>query len=240
MEHNTTNSLLEQDISKLQKKVVKIETIVTKLSSENSSLKVKLNNMESIIIKMCSQVGIPIPKLDSSLHHEKESSAAEETWLYSILKSKSLSNNSIISALGVNDPDMTVVDIKIAWNNDRDMYLALLNSLDNFSEFSKDFKGMTPVQIAEYFYNIFEAILINDVVIILRGIPKQGSPSYEKILSSIASLAGAMCKAFETGIKNGELIGRMALVLEAEEELNILNIMKENERMILSVEQLTS
>ena len=47
-----------------------------------------------------------------------------------------------------------------------------------------------------------------------------------------------MFKTFSKQISNSEKIGRMALILEVEEEMNIINIVKNDSRVLLSVEKL--
>ena len=47
-----------------------------------------------------------------------------------------------------------------------------------------------------------------------------------------------MSKDFNKQMNFGENVGRMALILETEEEMNIINIVKNDSRVLLSVEKL--
>ena len=80
---------------------------------------------------------------------------------------------------------------------------------------------------------------MGDTVFVLRGIPSsKNKKNYERVVDSIGTLAGVMFKNFSKQIANGENVGRMALILEVEEEMNIINIVKNDSRVLLSVEKL--
>ena len=59
------------------------------------------------------------------------------------------------------------------------------------------------------------------------------------MLSNIATLAGIMYYSWEeVNSSNEDNTGKMALILESDEELQILNVHKKNSRLILSIEPL--
>ena len=119
------------------------------------------------------------------------------------------------------------------------MFLSLLNSFQTFSEFTKDFQNLPLSQLIECFEEIFEVSIMGDTVVVLRGIPSsKNKKNYEKVVDSIGTLAGVMSKDFNKQMNLGENVGRMALILETEEEMNIINIVKNDSRVLLSVEKL--
>ena len=62
----TTATLMEYEINKLSKKVLKMENTIKKLTNENASLKAKVNSLESILSSVCKKIDIKMPQLSSS------------------------------------------------------------------------------------------------------------------------------------------------------------------------------
>ena len=84
----TTATLMEYEINKLSKKVSKMENTIKKLTNENTSLKAKINSLESILVSVCKKIDIKMPQLNSSINEniilQKNIDTVEETWLYYI------------------------------------------------------------------------------------------------------------------------------------------------------------
>lgn len=240
----TTATLMEYEINKLSKKVLKMENTIKKLTNENASLKSKVNSLESILSSVCKKIDIKMPQLSSSnidslTSHSKNIDTVEETWLYYIPTKLKISKEQIQKTLKITDEDFTYIDIKANWKSESEMFLSLLNSFQTFSEFNKDFQDLPLSQLIECFEEIFEVSIMGDTVVVLRGIPSsKNKKNYEKIVDSIGTLAGVMSKDFNKQMNLGENVGRMALILEAEEEMNIINIVKNDSRVLLSVEKL--
>jgi hypothetical protein len=118
------------------------------------------------------------------------------------------------------------------------MHLDLLNSFEGFNEFSEDWNSMSNNQLHHYAGTILSSKLVSDIVVIVRNLPINKNKEYNNIMSSVATLAGLMFNTWEDLESGGDMMGKMALVLESEEELNIMNIVKNNKRMILFVIEL--
>lgn len=239
MENNIKNLIEENDIEKLTSKMSKLETQVKKFNKENAMLKAKVNNMETILEKVCSQLKIPIKISGTS--DQKTSSTndnlEEETWLYYV--KKGVNKEKILNAIGVKSGEGLIMEMKVdEWIDEKKMLVEILRSIQKFQEFSEDWSQMSAKQLNHYLQTILSSTMVSDTVVILRNLPGKSSKNYDKIISNIASLAGIMYNSWEELEINNELIGKMALVLESEEELQILNVLKKNNRLILFVDAL--
>jgi hypothetical protein len=235
MENNLLNFIDDNTSEKQSAKLLQLETQVKKLANENMSLKAKVNNLEILVERICTQMNIKSPDIPpiKTLSEDNE----EETWLYYV--QKGVSKDKIINQLNYKQDDYGVIEIKVdSWVNEKQMYIDILSKFEKFKEFIEDWNGMSQSQLDHYLKTILSSSLISDVVIILRGLPGKTNKNYENIMSQIASLAGLMFNTWEEMEVNSDLMGKMALVLESEEELQILNILKNNSRLILFVDNL--
>ena len=168
----------------------------------------------------------------------------EETWLYYILSSQNLSTEKILSLLNVNDPDKTVLEISANdFVNEYSLYIKLLEKFESFNEFNQDFQSMDTPQIISYFEEIFEVTLMSDTVIIIRDIPSKKNNNYEELIVIIASLVEKMNRIFNLVLQkenDSEGLGKMRMILEAQEDMNILNVVKNDSRYLLNIEKLNS
>ena len=168
----------------------------------------------------------------------------EETWLYYILSSQKLSTDEILSLLNINDPDKTVLEISTNnFVNEYSLYIQLLEKFESFNEFNQDFKSMDTSQVISYFEEIFEVTLMSDTIIIIRDIPSKKKSNFDELMGLIASLIEKIHKIFNNVLQkesDSEGLGKMRMILETQEDLSILNIVKNDSRFLLSIEKLKS
>ena len=166
----------------------------------------------------------------------------EETWLYYILSSQKLSTEKILSLLNIIDEDKTVLEISTNdFVNEYGLYIKLLEKFESFNEFNQDFQSMDTPQIKSYFEEIFEVTLMSDTIIIIRNIPSKKNNNYDELMVVIASLIEKIYKIFNNVLQkenDAEGLGKMKMVLEAQEDINILNIVKNDSRFLLNIEKL--
>jgi len=166
----------------------------------------------------------------------------EETWLYYILSSQKLSTEKILSLLNIIDPDKTVLEISANdFVNEYSLYIHLLEKFESFNEFNQDFQSMDTPQIISYFEEIFEVTLMSDTVIIIRDIPSKKNNNYDELIVIIASLIEKIHKIFNNVLQkesDSEGLGKMKMILETQEDINILNIVKNDSRFLLNIEKL--
>ena len=173
-----------------------------------------------------------------------EKEEKEETWLYYILFSQKLSTDKILSLLNITDPDKTVLELSSNdFVNDYSLYVKLLAQFETFNEYNQDFQNMETPQVVNYFEEIFEVTLMSDTVIIIRNIPSKKSQNYEEIMGIIAGLINRVQKIFNKVIEKenndeDEGTGKMKMVLETQEDISILNIVKNESRFLMNIEKL--
>ena len=173
-----------------------------------------------------------------------EKEEKEETWLYYILFSQKLSTDKILTLLNITDPDKTVLELSSNdFVNDYSLYVKLLAQFETFNEYNQDFQNMETPQVVNYFEEIFEVTLMSDTVIIIRNIPSKKSQNYEEIMGIIAGLINRVQKIFNKVIEKenndeDEGTGKMKMVLETQEDISILNIVKNESRFLRNIEKL--
>ena len=173
-----------------------------------------------------------------------EKEEKEETWLYYILFSQKLSTDKILTLLNITDPDKTVLELSSNdFVNDYSLYVKLLAQFETFNEYNQDFQNMETPQVVNYFEEIFEVTLMSDTVIIIRNIPSKKSQNYEEIMGIIAGLINRVQKIFNKVIEKenndeDEGTGKMKMVLETQEDISILNIVKNESRFLMNIEKL--
>ena len=166
----------------------------------------------------------------------------EDTWIYYILSSQNLTTKKIISLLNISDPNKTILEISANdFVNEYSLYIKLLEKIETFNEYSYDFANMETPQIINYFEEIFEVTLMSDSIIIIRNLPSKKSSNYDELMEIIVGLINRVKKIFDTVVEKDneeEGIGKMRIVLETKEDLNILNIVKNDSRFLLNIEKL--
>ena len=165
----------------------------------------------------------------------------EDTWIYYILSSQNLTTKKIISLLNISDPNKTILEISANdFVNEYSLYIKLLEKIETFNEYSYDFANMETPQIINYFEEIFEVTLMSDSIIIIRNLPSKKSSNYDELMEIIIGLINRVKKIFDNTVEKDseeEGIGKMRLVLETKEDLNILNIVKNDSRFLLNIEK---
>ena len=169
----------------------------------------------------------------------------EETWIFYILSSQKYSTEKILSFLNITDPNKTILEISANdFVNEYSLYIKLLEKIETFNEYSYDFQSMETPQIINYFEEIFEVTLMSDTIIIIRDLPSKKSSNYEELIGIIIGLINRVQKIFNSVQEkdNDEEggMGKMKMVLETQEDLNILNVVKNNSRFLLNIEKLGS
>ena len=181
-------------------------------------------------------------KLFKNLSSKEEK---EETWIFYVLSSQKVSTEKRLSILNITDPNKTILEISANdFVNEYSLYIKLLEKIETFNEYSYDFQSMETPQIIAYFEEIFEVTLMSDTVIIIRDLPSKKSSNYEELIGIIIGLINRVQKIFESASEkdNDEEggTGKMKMVLETQEDLNILNIVKNDSRFLLNIEKLGS
>jgi len=259
---------LKSENKSLSHRIIYLEELVKKLC-EKQSIPVNFNNLPSLInpkkIKLASNLPI-----NSNLIYGKKNLPAisqsqvissqmmsrtmrdfiidkeekEETWLYYILSSQKLSTENILSMLNIVDEDKTILEISANdFVNEFGLYNKLLEKFESFNEYDQDFKSMDTPQVISYFEEIFEVTLMSDTVLIIRDIPSKKNTDYNELIGIIASLIQKIHKIYNNVLKkevDSEGLGKMKMVLETEEEINILNVVKNDSRFLMNVEKLGS
>ena len=169
----------------------------------------------------------------------------EETWIFYILSSQKYSTEKILSFLNITDPNKTILEISANdFVNEYSLYIKLLEKIETFNEYSYDFQSMETPQIINYFEEIFEVTLMSDTIIIIRDLPSKKSSNYEELIGIIIGLINRVQKIFNSVQEkdNDEEggMGKMKMVLETQEDLNILNVVKNDSRFLLNIEKLGS
>ena len=169
----------------------------------------------------------------------------EETWIFYILSSQKYTTEKILSFLNITDPNKTILEISANdFVNEYSLYIKLLEKIETFNEYSYDFQSMETPQIINYFEEIFEVTLMSDTIIIIRDLPSKKSSNYEELIGIIIGLINRVQKIFNSvqekdNDEEGGL-GKMKMVLETQEDLNILNVVKNDSRFLLNIEKLGS
>ena len=102
---------------------------------------------------------------------------------------------------------------------------------------------METPQVISYFEEIFEVTLMSDTVIIIRNLPSKKNSNYDELMGIIVGLINRVQKIFDAVAEkenDEDGLGKMKMVLETQEDLNILNIVKNDSRFLLNIEKLGS
>ena len=168
----------------------------------------------------------------------------EETWLYYILSSPKISTDKILLFLNITDPDRTVLELNSTdFIDESSFYIKLLEKFESFNEYKQDFQNMELNQVINYFEEIFEVTLMSDTIIIIRDVPIKKNINYDNFMIIIATFIERIHRIFNNVLQkeaDSEGFGKMSLVLETQEDVNILNIVKNEQRYLLSIEKLNS
>ena len=222
------------------------------IANAKKNVNIKLNINNPLNIKNYSKKNLPaisqsqiinnqINKTMRDFNFKKEE---EETWLYYILSSQNFSTEKILSLLNIIDDDKTVLEISSKdFVNEYGLYIKLLEKFESFNEFNQDFQSMDIHQIIIYFEEILEVTLMSDTVIIIRDIPSNKNNNFEEFMTLISSLIERIHKIFNNVSQkenNPEDLGKMKMVLESQEDINILNIGENISRFLPDIEKLSN
>jgi hypothetical protein len=226
---------------KLSSKLEKMTFQIKKLTKENDALKAKVNNLENLVEKLCIYLNMPSnfgrPYEEKNPSEINKYEEVEETWLFWI--KTGLSMDKIKKKLNFTSKDSFCIEVKVDdWTEEKNVYHSLLKNFTKFKDFSDDWSTMNNKQLKHFLQSILSSTMVSDTLILLRNLPNEKNKKYDEIVSNIAMLAGVMFNTWEELETKNEMIGRMALVLDSEEKLEILNIVKDDARMILLVEPL--
>jgi hypothetical protein len=225
---------------KINKRLNKQDLEIKKLRKENSILKSRVNNVEVFLQNLLYQLD-----LKNKINKDLILGAAdeiEESWLYFVKKGQS--KEDIFRLLKLNsDKEKEKFFFELEANeifiDEKKMICQILKSFQTQKKFPDDWQSMDKEQLNIYLGNIFNSLMMHDTIIYVRSIPNKTQKNYENILSNLATLAGIMYYSWEElNSFSEEVTGKMALILESDEELQILNVHKKNSRLILSIEPL--
>ena len=219
-------------------------------AKKNVNIKLNINNPLNIInyskknLPAISQSQIINNQINKTMRDFNFKKEEEETWLYYILSSQNFSTEKILSLLNIIDDDKTVLEISSKdFVNEYGLYIKLLEKFESFNEFNQDFQSMDIHQIIIYFEEIFEVTLMSDTVIIIRDIPSNKNNNFEEFMTLISSLIERIHKIFNNVSQkenNPEDLGKMKMVLESQEDINILNIGENISRFLPDIEKLSN
>ena len=196
-------------------------------------------------ISQSQVISNPIISSNKLLKNLTNKDEKEETWIFYILSSQKYTTEKILSILNITDPNKTILEISANdFVNEYSLYIKLLEKIETFNEYSYDFQSMETPQIINYFEEIFEVTLMSDTIIIIRNLPSKKSSNYEELIGIIIGLINRVQKIFgsvqEKDNDEEGGMGKMKMVLETQEDLNILNVVKNNSRFLLNIEKLGS
>ena len=201
----------------------------------NSSISVNKKNLPSI----SQSTNLNKSKITKDFVIEKE-----ETWLYYILSPPKSTTETILSLLNITDPDRTVLELSSNdFVDESGFYIKLLEKFESFNEYFKDFQNMEFSQVINYFEEIFEVTLMSDTIIIIRDVPVKKNLNYDNFMIIIATFIERIHRIFNSVLQketDNDGYGKMCLVMETQEEMNILNIVKNESRFLLSLEKLNA
>ena len=208
-----------------------------------NSINYQKKNLPSI--SQSQVISNPISTINKISINSTNKEEKEETWIYYILSSQKLTTKKILSLLNISDPGKTVLEISSNdFVNEYSLYIKLLEKFETFNEYTYDFENMETPQIISYFEEIFEVTLMSDTVIIIRNIPAKKSSNYEELMEIIVGLINRVQKLYDSAVEKEndeeEGMGKMKMVLETQEDINILNIVKNDSRFLLNIEKLGS
>ena len=227
-------------ITPSKKSLIKLSPIIQINSITNTNYQKK--NLPSI--SQSQVISNPISTANKFSKNFLNKEEKEETWIFYILSSQNLSTKKILSLLNISDPDKTVLEISSNdFVNEYSLYIKLLEKIETFNEYSYDFANMETPQVINYFEEIFEVTLMSDTIIIIRNLPSKKSSNYDELMGIIAGLINRVQKIFDAVNEkenDEDGLGKMKMVLETQEDLNILNIVKNDSRFLINIEKLGS
>ena len=213
----------------------------------NANIQINSTNYQKKNLPSISQsqvISNPISTMNKFSKNILNKDDKEETWIFYILSSQNLPTKKILSLLNISDPDKTVLEISSNdFVNEYSLYIKLLEKIETFNEYSYDFANMETPQVISYFEEIFEVTLMSDTVIIIRNLPSKKNSNYDELMGIIVGLINRVQKIFDAVAEkenDEDGLGKMKMVLETQEDLNILNIVKNDSRFLLNIEKLGS
>lgn len=220
---------------KLNERIIKLESSIRKLTKENDQFRVKINNLELMINKLCNNLNIS-SGISHNLNHKNISSNAdfEEIWLYSV--SYKIPTSQILNKLNVKDKDSMIIENSvISWKSEKDMLSHMLRSFQKFKEFENDWETFPIQDLKKYLQLILKGIECTDLVIILRNLPSKNEQDCDQILMNVAYLSSIIYDLWKESNANE---GVLALILEIKENIQVLNVINGGVRMIMDLEPL--
>ena len=237
----TTRSLAEYEVITLRNKVNKIQTQINKLTSENTSLKAKDTTLETLIAHLYAQLNITLPCDSDNDNEVAFPFTLEQQWLYHITPSQKYTKDKVLTLLNLNESaHISYIEIHATWTNENEMYMNIIQHFEQFKEFTHSFTEMKPKHMNKLFKEIFQIVLLCDVVIAIKAIPslQHNKQQYDKTINNISTLAGTMYTCYIKGKLKNEQLGTMAMVLESEDELNVLNVFNNTQELIINIKPL--
>lgn len=237
----SSQSILENEIINLHKKMAKMQSQINGLVSENLFLKEKVISLETVVANLYAHSNIALPNEISI--SQCPSRALDIQWLYHIFPKEDYSQDKILTLLKIDESkEVTYVEIKANWSNENEMYIKILQHFEQFNEFQTNFQEMKPIKLNKIFQEIFKIVLLYDLVIFIKEIPssQHNNQSYKTVISNIGSLTGAIYQCYKNLLSHKENIGNIALILESENNINELNIYTQTQNFLINIKPLQS
>jgi len=209
-------SILMEDFNNLTNKITVLENDLVKVKKENSSLKINLNKLESIVEKLCNHLNLNMNNIgESNSPNVKKSipssmvktsnNGEEETWLYYVKVGEKREN--ILKALEMKNDTQILEFNTLLWTDENKMLINVLQNFKKFQEFAQDWQNMNNKQLKHYVHEIVSSNFINDFVFLLKGLPNKKSKSYDQVLSFICTFTGIIFNICEEMEKNNDSLG---------------------------------
>ena len=239
----TARSLAEYEMTALRNKVNKMQTQINKLTSENTSLKAKVTTLETLIAHLYAQLNITMPCDNDGCSDVAFPFTLEQQWLYHITPLQKYNKDKVLTLLNLNESTSThisYIELHATWMNESEMYMNIIQHFEQFKEFTHSFTEMKPKHMNKLFKEIFQIVLLCDVVIVIKAIPslQHNKQQHDNIINNISTLAGTMYTCYTKGKLNHEQLGTMAMILESEDDLTVLNVFTSNQELLVNIKPL--
>lgn len=215
LEENNQKSLREREL--LLNRICELEDLVEdltlQLKKSKKSIRAPIAPKESLAINNASK---------------KTNAQEDEPWLFYCAKSKSYEEilRTLDFSEGYEIASSALVSEEALWTQ-------ILEKM-NEEEIPKKLTALRKLVSVQ-----LSSACHHELLIIVRGIPGNENPLFQLILPHIATLAEYVNIAWsEVENSNPELLGRIALVLECEQDLKILSVDRGDTRLSLYVEKL--
>eukprot|EP00825_Cyclidium_porcatum_P031613 TRINITY_DN33502_c0_g1_i1.p1 TRINITY_DN33502_c0_g1~~TRINITY_DN33502_c0_g1_i1.p1 ORF type:complete len:210 (-),score=48.32 TRINITY_DN33502_c0_g1_i1:176-805(-) len=156
----------------------------------------------------------------------------EESWLF--YTQKNTSTEKISKQLNFSSNQITIELKCDEWSDEKSFWIDILQKLDNKWFQSKEILGKSLQNLKQLAMASIENSLHDELLIIVRNLPKN-EKQFQEVLPKLIGL----CDAVTTGWSQIDSTdGKVAVVLESEQRIDVLNYEKDQIKVKLYVEAL--